>query len=258
MKPAIAFEAVARTHVGKVRELNEDAWLVRSEVGLWAVADGMGGHKAGEVASGLIVDTLGQVDALSSGYAFLDDVRRSMEGVNRTLLARASLLAPGSIIGSTVVVLLAYERHFACVWAGDSRIYLLRAGRLEQLTRDHSRVQELIDQGALSREDARGHRRANVITRAVGVTDHLALDMLQGPILPGDVFLLCSDGLTGALDDQEIAALLSDPDLADAAEALIRHTLDQGARDNVTVVLVRADAGGEETVDQRPPSPAFA
>ena len=258
MTTALAFDFVGRTHVGKVRELNEDAWFGREDVGLWAVADGMGGHRAGEVASGLIVDALARVDASTSGYAFLDDVRRSIEDVNRTLLARAALLAPGTIIGSTVVALLAYERHFACVWAGDSRIYLLREGRLEQLTRDHSRVQELIDQGALSREDARGHRRANVITRAVGVTDHLALDMLQGPIHSGDVFLLCSDGLTGALEDREIAALLDGDDLASAADALIGRTLDRGARDNVTVVLVRAAGGAEETVDQRLPPPAFA
>ena len=249
--PRLVFESAARTHVGKVRRLNEDNFCDRQEIGLWAVADGMGGHQAGEVASGLIVEALGHVDDTSSGYAFLDDVQGSIQRVNRTLIARAAVMAPGSVIGSTVVALLAFGGHYACLWAGDSRGYLLRAGRFEQITRDHSRLQELIDAGSLSRADARSYSRSNVITRAVGVTDRLALDMQQGPVEPGDVFLLCSDGLTGALDDHEIAALLHTPSLDAAADALIARTLERGAKDNVTVVLVRACPNPDHTLDQR-------
>ena len=249
--PRLMFESAARTHVGKVRKLNEDNFCDRLDVGLWCVADGMGGHQAGEVESGLIVEALGEVDDFSSGYAFLDDVRDSIQRVNRTLIARAAVMAPGSVIGSTVVVLLAFEGHYACLWAGDSRIYLHRAGRLEQITRDHSRLQELIDSGSLSRAEAKSYARSNIITRAVGVTDRLALDMQQGPLEPGDVFLLCSDGLTGALDDREIAEVLADPSLDAAADALIARTLDQGARDNVTVVLARCSANPDHTLDQR-------
>ena len=249
--PRLVFESAARTHVGNVRRLNEDGFCERQEIGLWAVADGMGGHQAGEVASGLIVEALARVDDTSSGYAFLDDVQGSIQRVNRTLIARAAVMAPGAVIGSTVVALLAFGGHYACLWAGDSRGYLLRGGRFEQITRDHSRLQELIDAGSLSRADARSYTRSNVITRAVGVTDRLALDMQQGPVEPGDVFLLCSDGLTGMLEDREIAALLQVPSLDAAADALIARTLERGAKDNVTVVLARACPNPDHTLDQR-------
>ena len=249
--PRLIFESAARTHVGLVRKLNEDNYCDRLDVGLWAVADGMGGHQAGEVASGLIVEGLAQVDDVSSGYAFLDDVRGSIQRVNRTLIAKAAVMAPGSLIGSTVVVLLAFAGHYACLWAGDSRGYLLRDGRFEQITRDHSRIQELIDSGSLSRTEARSYARSNVITRAVGVTDRLALDMHQGPLEPGDLFLLCSDGLTGMLDDREIADILLEPSLDAAADTLVARTLQRGAKDNVTVVLVRCSANPDHTLDQR-------
>ena len=247
----LVYESAARTHVGVIRRLNEDRFCDRPEVGLWAVADGMGGHQAGDVASGLIVEALERVDDTSSGYAFLDDVRDSIQRVNRTLIARAAVMAPGSLIGSTVVSLLAFGGYYACLWAGDSRGYLLRDGRFEQMTRDHSRMQELIDAGSLSRAEARSYARSNVITRAVGVTDRLALDMRQGPVEPGDIFLLCSDGLTGMLDDREIAAVLHNPSLEAAADLLIAQTLERGARDNVTVVLVRACPNPDHTLNQR-------
>ena len=249
--PRLVYESAARTHVGCVRQLNEDNFCERLDVGLWAVADGMGGHQAGEVASGLIVEALERVDDTSSGYAFLDDAQASIQRVNRTLIARAAVMAPGAVIGSTVVALLAFGGYYACLWAGDSRAYLLRDGRLEQITRDHSRLQELIDAGSLSRAQAKSYARSNVITRAVGVTDRLALDMQQGPMEPGDLFLLCSDGLTGMLDDREIAVLLQTPSIGAAADALISKTLERGARDNVTVVVVRACPNPDQTLNQR-------
>ncbi len=255
MTQRIKTECVARTDVGRVRKLNEDAFLDRSPVGLWAVADGMGGHQAGDVASNMIVQALQEVDCFGSGYTFLDDVRDRLQRVNRTLIARAAVMAPGTVIGSTVVVLLVYQGHFACLWAGDSRIYLLRNGRFTQLTRDHSMVQELIDSGSLQRAEARTFRRSNVITRAVGVSDSLALDMRQGPVQAGDVFLLCSDGLTGMLDDGEIQTIITQgPTLEDAMDRLIRRTLEQGARDNVTAMLVQATPDPEDTLN--PVTPA--
>ena len=246
-------ESVARTDVGRVRKLNEDNYLDRAAEGLWVVADGMGGHQAGDVASGMIVDAMAQVESFGSGYAFLDEVRDRLQRVNRTLIARAAVMAPGSVIGSTVVVLMVYAGHFACLWAGDSRIYLLRNNRFEQLTRDHSMLQELLDSGSLQRADARSFRKANVITRAVGVTDALALDMTQGPIEPGDLFVLCSDGLTGMMEDREIHDVLrAAPSLDAAADALIGCTLERGARDNVTVVLVSVTPDPEDTLDLAP------
>ena len=247
--PPLRFESAGRTHVGLVRTLNEDRFVERPEVSLWAVADGMGGHQAGEVASGMLVDALMGVETLGSGYAFLDGVQDAVQRVNRALIAHAAIGAPGTVIGSTIVVLIAYAGHYACLWAGDSRIYLFRGGQLEQLTRDHSVVQEMIDSGAIARGDARSFGRSNVITRAVGVNDRLALDLHQGPILDGDVFLLCSDGLTTTIGDHEIAAHLHAGRLETAADALIKATLGGGAKDNVTVVLVRAQVGADNTLE---------
>lgn len=247
--PSLQFTSAGRTDVGKVRALNEDRFVDRPSIGLWAVADGMGGHQAGEVASGLLADALERIAPPESGYAFLDDVQDAVERVNRALVARAAISSPGSVIGSTIVVLVAYAGHYACLWAGDSRVYLLRGSRLEQITRDHSMVQEMLDSGALARRDVKSFGKSNIITRAVGVNDRLALDLHQGPIAGGDIFLLCSDGLTNFVDDNEIAELLrSHPPIA-AAQALIDLTLTRGAKDNVTAVVVGVDADTDVTAD---------
>jgi serine/threonine protein phosphatase PrpC len=220
-----------------VRELNEDGLLQRDDVALWAVADGMGGHHAGDVASRRVIEALGAIDRPGSGYAYLTAVRRVLEAVNLELVA----LASGAVVGSTVVALLVHEEHYACLWAGDSRAYRVGKGALEPITRDHSMVQELIDSGAITPAEARTHRRANVITRAVGAGPALELDVRNAQVRAGDRFLLCSDGLTGALTDQEISGLAAAPDLAFAADALMDAALDRGARDNVTLVLIEAD-----------------
>ncbi|QYE35370.1 protein phosphatase 2C domain-containing protein [Polymorphobacter sp. PAMC 29334] len=244
----LRFDSAGRTDVGKVRALNEDRYVDRPLIALWAVADGMGGHQAGEVASGMLADALEAIGPPDSGYAYLDGVQDAVERVNRALVAHAAISTPGSVIGSTIVVLIAYAGHYACLWAGDSRVYLLRDKRLEQITRDHSMVQELLDSGALARRDVKNFGKSNIITRAVGVNDRLALDLHQGPILDGDVFLLCSDGLTNFVDDAEIAAELRRP-ARDAAESLIALTLSRAAKDNVTVVVVRAFADADSTLD---------
>jgi len=238
----VGLRSVGRTHVGAVRTLNEDRYLERPDVRLWAVADGMGGHEAGDVAAGLIVETLAGVTPQSSGYAYLNLVCDSLQAVNRELVERAAALSYGALIGSTVVALLAYEDHYACVWAGDSRIYLLRDGELSQLTHDHSAVQEMVDRGALLPEEAQGHRRSNIVTRAVGAGEPLELDVRHAAIHPGDVFLLCSDGLTGMVTDEEIRRVLCAMPLETAADGLLALALDRGARDNVTLVLVGAEA----------------
>lgn len=245
----LRFDSVGRTDVGKVRALNEDRFIDRPKIGLWAVADGMGGHQAGEVASGMLADALAAVETFDSGYAFLDNVQDAVERVNRALVAHAAISAPGTVIGSTIVVLIAYAAHYACLWAGDSRAYLLRGNHLEQITRDHSMVQEMIDSGALARRDAKNYGRSNVITRAVGVNDRLALDLHQGPIEDGDIFVLCSDGLTNMVDDHEIAEALTRLEPAAAADALIATTLARGAKDNVTLVVVRAVGDSDITLD---------
>ncbi len=245
----LRFDSAGLTDVGKVRALNEDRYVDRPVIGLWAVADGMGGHQAGEVASGMLAEALEAIGPPDSGYAFLDAVQDAVERVNRALVAHAAISTPGSVIGSTIVVLLAYAGHYACLWAGDSRIYLLRNGRLEQVTRDHSMVQELLDSGALARRDVKNFGKSNIITRAVGVNDRLALDLHQGPILDRDVFLLCSDGLTNFVDDAEITAILRTSPPSAAANDLIALTLSRAAKDNVTVVVVHALGDSDSTLD---------
>lgn len=238
---AFKYLSVGQTHVGCVRELNEDAYLNQADVGLWAVADGMGGHESGEVASQLVVEALAGVSSFASAYAFRDAAAHAIEAANAEMLARSAWEDQGSM-GSTVVALLAHHGHYACLWAGDSRAYLYRGGYLRRLTRDHSVVQEMVDAGTLSEENARKHPRANVITRAVGAREALELDGVFGTIQAGDRFLLCSDGLTAVVHEREIAEEMIRAPLQAAAERLIERALARGAPDNVTVVMVAAEA----------------
>ena len=234
----------ARTDQGRVRERNEDAFLARPERGLFVVADGMGGHEDGAYASALIRDRLDRLAPPESAPAFLREVERVLGECHEELRSRAG---PDGVCGATVVALLAFDGHFACLWAGDSRLYRLRGGSLLQLTRDHSLVEELIASGVLGPDQARRHPHANRITRAVGAGERLELDALQDRIAPGDRFLLCSDGLTGEVEDGLIARLLQEPSLERAADGLLQAALDAGAHDNVTLVLV--DALPEDDLD---------
>lgn len=238
--PALSFTSVARTHVGRVRSSNQDRLLGRDGAALWAVADGMGGHQGGELAAGMVIDALAWLDLTGAGPARLDAVRISVDRVNSALIDAAAALPDADTIGSTLVVLIAHRDHFACLWAGDSRAYLLRDGALVQITRDHSLVQALVDSGALSAAEAHGHPRANIITRAVGIDPRIALDSRHAAVVAGDLFLLCSDGLTSMLADAEIEAILREHASEAAADILIARALEQGGRDNVTLILVRA------------------
>lgn len=236
---AFKFLSVGRTHVGCVRTLNEDAFLNRPDIGLWAVADGMGGHEGGEVASAAVIEALSAVSNFTTAYAFRDAAAQALNDVNSRLL---DLAADRGTMGSTVVTLLAHEGHYACLWAGDSRAYLYRQGALKRVTRDHSIVQEMVDAGAISEERARVHPRSNVITRAVGARDDLGLESVFGPIHAGDRFLLCSDGLTGVITDREIAEAMIRAPLEAAAERLLDHALARGAPDNVSLIHIAAEA----------------
>ncbi|HKO09297.1 MAG TPA: protein phosphatase 2C domain-containing protein [Alphaproteobacteria bacterium] len=237
--PAFRFASASRTHVGRVRKRNEDAVLERPDLGLWAVADGMGGHERGDYASRQIVGSLNETAAPTSGAAFLRDVKTRLSAVNQTLRSAALAAGHDAMIGSTVVALLAFEGSYCCVWAGDSRFYLLRNGELRQITRDHSYVQELIDKGEPAPEALDSHRFDNVVTNAVGAGEELVLDEVRDRLRPDDVLLLCSDGLTRMVSDWEIARALEENPVDAAADRLIEETLARGAKDNVTVVIVR-------------------
>jgi protein phosphatase len=226
------------THVGLKRERNEDSYLLRPEAGLWAVADGMGGHGGGDVASRMAIAALEQIEAAPTGEALLAEVEAAVANANRDMRAHAQVENRG-VMGTTLVALLMFGGHFACVWSGDSRAYLLRDGVLRQLTHDHSESQDLVDRGVLDPEEAKLWPRRNVLTRALGASDAAELEIVSDRLETGDVFLLCSDGLTGHLDADEIAAALGEDEPQAMCEKLISLTLERGASDNVTVIVLR-------------------
>lgn len=250
-KKGTSWSSAGRSHVGMVRAINEDACLAMPELGLWAVADGMGGHEAGDVASQMVVQALQEVTPTSNWEKFLDAVRTALHTVNRQLREESAQRYQHRTIGSTVVVLVAQGAQCACLWVGDSRIYRLRDGALQQLTRDHSHVQELVDQGLLTHEEAQRHPLANVITRAVGSADELQIDEITHALKVGDMFLLCSDGLNKTVADEEIASLLahSEHDSQEAVKAFIHLALMRDANDNVTTVVVNIEEALEDAGD---------
>ena len=242
------FRSWGATHCGSVRTGNEDAFVNRPDLGLWAVADGAGGHDSGEVASGRAAAALDGLGAELAATQALAEVRSRIEAVHVWLREEAARRGAGAMIATTIVVILARDDHFACLWAGDSRAYLLRGGVLVQISSDHSLVQELVDSGAITASEAEGHPHANVITRAVGAdTDAFELDKRSGELLPGDRLLLCSDGLCKTLPDSEIARLLAADEDA-PAERLVLAALTAHASDNVTAVTIQVLADADETI----------
>jgi protein phosphatase len=233
----LRWTSAAHTDVGLVRSRNEDAFL--AEPGLWAVADGMGGHAFGDVASRVVVDALASVGAPDDMAQFTAAASDRIAWANQQL--RGEAIARGvSVMGSTVVAMLACGREVVCLWAGDSRIYLYRNARLQQLTRDHSQAEEFKSLG-ISGAVVPAPAMANMITRAVGAADALELEQATLKAADGDMFLLCSDGLSNAVDEQAIMAALAPGDCAHAAQSLVELALANGGRDNITVVVVRAD-----------------
>ena len=242
----MSFDCVSRTDVGLKRKINEDAMMVRTERGMWAVADGMGGHDAGEVASGKIAEALASLPIVYSLQETVDNALAALRRVNYELIALARGGGQPRTIGSTVVGLAISGDEFRCFWAGDSRAYRIRAGRITQLSRDHSLVHDLVLAGMLSEAEARVHPNANVVTRAVGVSEELQVDVVSGDVREGDIFLLASDGLTRVVEDDEIAEELVSKRLADAADRLIELVMERGAPDNVSLIIVRPAQHGPQ------------
>jgi serine/threonine protein phosphatase Stp1 len=230
----LTFRVASSTHRGCVRPANQDAIAARD--GLWVVADGVGGLSKGEVASKTIIDALCGLD-LTACDLRLAVYRRIIEA-NGAILARAEPKG----MAATVAVLGIDNHRFFCLWAGDCRIYLRRDGTLKQLTRDHRVVQELVDAGAIDDAAARSHPRRNVVTRAVGIEQDLALDEREGAVRVGDVFVLASDGVTSVCSDSELDGFcgLGDPD--HAVNAIVDLCVSRGAPDNLSIIVVNVGA----------------
>jgi serine/threonine protein phosphatase PrpC len=229
-------ESYARTDEGRVRTHNEDSYVARDDNGLWAVADGMGGHEGGEWASGRIVRELGRIDP---GLGFEDRCEEAAQAVttaNKQILAEGR--KRGKSMGSTLVMLVIEGNHYAILWTGDSRAYLMRGGRLERLSRDHTQVQEMVTRGLMTAEQAQGHPMGHVLSRAVGVQRQVEIDRVDGEIQPGDIFLLCSDGLHGVVGDEAIEGHFAREAPDEALDRLIELTLEKGAPDNVTGIAI--------------------
>ncbi len=236
----LTYRSVGRTHRGKVRRLNEDAFLEKTDIGLFAVADGMGGHQRGDVASARIVDALEAIPAPADGRSFLGAVRGALEVTNADLYRQGAAISDDQTMGATVVAMLIFDDHFACLWAGDSRFYRIRNGQAELLSKDHSFVQELVDAGDITDEDAEDHPMRNVITRAIGAHDGTELDTVHGPVEAGDIFLLATDGVTNVCSAEEIAQIIAQEGLSESADQLVRLCLERGAPDNLSLVVVES------------------
>lgn len=241
MQVATPWRSAARTDPGKVRARNEDAFLASPQQGLWVVADGMGGHRGGDIASKLIVASLADLPVEESFAERLKAVRQCLHWLNRRLGQELTVTAGhhDSIMGSTVVALLVEGNRGACVWAGDSRCYMWRGQRLYQLSKDHSLQQKLIDEQQMSVAQAEAHPAAHALTRAIGAAEQLTLDVLEFEVYPGDVFLLCSDGLYQGVSSDALGNALSLAAPHIALERLFDGALSGSARDNLTAVVVR-------------------
>lgn len=244
------FETASRTHQGHVRKFNEDSIFTNPNVGIWLVADGMGGHNDGNVASSMIAEAVSAFGEADKTPNLVHNFQLEIDSVNRRLLA----ISNGDnalLVGSTVVALIIADDTFSCLWAGDSRCYLIRAGSISQVSHDHTEVQELVDRGAISPQEAKTWPRRNVITRAVGADDGLQLETVSGIVRHGDCFILCSDGLTGHVSDAEILETVRWSRSDEACNRLVEMALDRGGKDNVSVIVVHASSRDKTTIVQR-------
>src|ERR1700722_3591832 len=202
--PPLVFQTATASHVGNVRKVNEDSLLARPDIGLWAIADGMGGHGGGDVASGAVIAALDTIRSADTAVELLAQFEHRVIRANAEVRALSRARALGTI-GTTLAAVLIREPHYACLWCGDSRAYLWRDGAMGQISHDHSEVQDLIDRGVLDVVEAKTWPGRNIVTRAIGVAVEAELELGEGRIAAGDRFLLCSDGLTNHVAHADIA-----------------------------------------------------
>ena len=253
------YSAAAKSDVGRKRHGNEDNFCLAPDIGLFVVADGMGGHAAGEVASRLAVDTIQEwvAKCLSGSDAAIvgtPEPMRSREAsflldgiqsANRIIYETAQSRPEYAGMGTTVVSALAVNDHVALAHVGDSRIYRVRGEQIVQLSRDHSLVQQQVDRGIISAREAQGSQYKHLITRALGLEESVEVDLVEQPVLPGDLLLLCSDGLSDLLEDEEMLAIVRDhaDNLEKACQVLVDRANYKGGDDNITTLLIQAQAG---------------
>ena len=235
----IKWHSAEETNTGMVREINEDSIISNSNVGLWAVADGMGGYEAGNVASNMIVSSLAEITATIHLDDFITSVEDCIVDVNQRILEYAEIMHDGRMLGSTVASLLIHGKVGACLWVGDSRLYRIRNNELTQLSRDHSHVEELLQQGVISPEEAVSHPEANVITRAVGASAEVYVDVNVFDAQVGDTYMLCSDGLYNTVDRENIIYYLNNFTAEEGVKSLIIKAMENGAPDNVSIIIIK-------------------
>ncbi len=240
-KKHVTWTSAVCTDLGNVRKVNEDSVLVHATENLWLVADGMGGHDAGDVASKKITEAFLNLKLGDSFPDNIDLLEDTLLLVNQQLRDYAQEQFTGRTVGSTVVLMYAQNEFGACMWAGDSRLYRWRSNSLEQLTNDHSQVAALLESGLIESDEAVDHPASNIITRAVGAADSLQLDVRAINVAAGDVYLLCSDGLYNEVDSATIASQLQDATLQQSADQLLASCLAGNAQDNVSLILLKSE-----------------
>jgi protein phosphatase len=252
---AMKLESYGMSNVGMKRVQNEDSYLINEDMGLYAVADGMGGHLGGEFASKLAVKTVEEViqkfqndtDATqikgvnSDGTDLGDQLKHAIQEASRRIHRQALYDDNLRGMGTTVVVTLVNPKSLYIANVGDSRAYRIRNGKIKQLTEDHSLVSEQVKAGVLSASDARSHRLKNIITRSVGYQEDVEIDIAIHEVEVGDHYLMCSDGLSNLVDDREIEKIVSEHDVREACEKLIQSANSRGGDDNITVLLIQVD-----------------
>ncbi len=244
----VIWKSVHDTNVGMVREINEDSVLSAPQLQFWAVADGMGGYEAGNIASNMIVATLQDYNSEGTLNQVVNHIEDCLIDVNHRILEYADIMLDGRMLGSTIVSLAIKGRVGICLWVGDSRLYRLRNRQLLQLSRDHSQIEEQMQQGYITPEQAENHPDSNVITRAIGVHNELYIDINVFSTQLGDIFLLCSDGLYNMVRKDELANTLASLPIEQAKQSLLQLALDRGANDNVSVILVKGEQGSNSRV----------
>jgi serine/threonine protein phosphatase PrpC len=247
----MTIETKSATHVGMVRELNEDSFVENPAAGLWAVADGMGGHEAGEVASKAVVDSLAGMLPAGNFDEALHRAQFNLSNANAELVQQSVNYPRDRVPGTTVVALLIHGDKGAVIWAGDSRIYRKRGPVFEQLSRDHSHVQDLVDRHLIREDEAESHPMANVITRAVGIEDPMEFDTRIIDLQENDQFVLCSDGLSRLVTNDEMDHILENHSDDEIVQSLLHTALVRGAPDNVTLIYVNF-LGPEYDADNAP------